>query len=131
MEPIGPSRPASPPPALALDRAPGAATAAFGDRLRGPLPGPATAPAGPLREPRAGPGPDLASAAREALAGVIRDGQRLDGYLRAAQGGAPLAVADVVAMQTLAYRYSQRVDLLTKLVERVTSGLKTTLQTQV
>jgi hypothetical protein len=62
---------------------------------------------------------------------VIRDGQRLDGYLRAAQGGAPLAVADVVAMQTLAYRYSQRVDLLTKLVERVTSGLKTTLQTQV
>ena len=105
--------------------------AAFTERLRRPAPGPGATSTGPLREPRAPPAVDLALQARAALTEVLRDGQRLDGYLRAAQGGAPLGVADLVGMQTLAYRYSQRVDLLTKLVERLTSGLKTALQIQV
>jgi hypothetical protein len=34
-------------------------------------------------------------------------------------------------MQSLVYRYSQRVDLFSKLVERVTGAVRQTLQTQI
>ena len=60
-----------------------------------------------------------------------RDERRLDRHLRRALAGQQLEMPQLVALQSLAFRYSQRVELLGKLVDRLTSAVKQTLQMQV
>ena len=45
-------------------------------------------------------------------------------------GGKELGAGDLLALQAQVYRYSEAVDLAAKLVDRVTSGVKTVLQNQ-
>jgi hypothetical protein len=45
-------------------------------------------------------------------------------------GGKDLGGGDLLALQAQVYRYSEAVDLAAKLVDRVTSGVKTVLQNQ-
>jgi hypothetical protein len=42
--------------------------------------------------------------------------------------GAPVEPAQLIALQTGVYRYSEAIDLASRLVDRVTGGVKTVLQ---
>jgi hypothetical protein len=87
--------------------------------------------AGPLRrESRAGEGPGVAQEVTDLLAKIRGDERRLDRYVRRALRGADFELPELVAMQQLAYRYTQRVELLSKLVDRLTGAVRQTLQTQ-
>lgn len=50
--------------------------------------------------------------------------------IRGASTGAGLSAGELIALQAGIYRYSEVVDLATKLVDRATSAVKTTLQSQ-
>ncbi len=90
---------------------------------------PTSAPApGPLRAP---PRLDLGASLTEMIGKIRRDEQRLDGYLHRARAGADFSLSELVAMQAVVHRYTQRVELLSKLVDRVTGAIKQTLQTPV
>jgi hypothetical protein len=52
------------------------------------------------------------------------------GALDAAKRGAGLGPAELLALQAGVYRYSETVDLASKLVDRATSGVKTVVQGQ-
>jgi hypothetical protein len=45
-------------------------------------------------------------------------------------GGKDVGAGDLLALQAQVYRYSEAVDLAAKLVDRLTSGVKTVLQNQ-
>jgi hypothetical protein len=48
----------------------------------------------------------------------------------AAHGAADLGPAELIALQAGVYRYSEAIDLASRLVEHATSGMKTVLQGQ-
>ncbi len=83
----------------------------------------------PRREGAAGP--PAGASFREVLGrrgGRIDEGEKaMD---RAARGGASLGPGDLLALQARVYRHVEAVDLATKLVDRATSAVKTTLQGQ-
>lgn len=82
---------------------------------------------GPLRpEPPDGVGKELG----RILGELRQDERRLDSFYRRATRGGQMDLQELLAMQSLVYRYSQRVDVLSKLVERMTSAVRQTLQTQ-
>ncbi len=68
----------------------------------------------------------LARAARE-LAASDRAVQR---SLRRAQRGGGMDPAELLALQSGVYRYTQEVELASKLVDKASSAVKTTLQSQ-
>lgn len=49
---------------------------------------------------------------------------------RAMRGSADLSASELLALQAGIYRYSEAVELATKLVDRATGAVKTTLQSQ-
>lgn len=55
----------------------------------------------------------------------------LDQVLASARAGKTFSPAELLAMQAQVYRASQELDLAGKVVEKVTSGVKQILQTQV
>jgi hypothetical protein len=82
------------------------------------LPGPA-----PARE---GPG------ALRALAIGSLDAERsLDAAMRAARAGKTFSPAELLALQTTAFRYSQTVEILSRAADRLVGAVKQTLGTQV
>jgi hypothetical protein len=56
---------------------------------------------------------------------------RLDKLLKMAESGRTFSPAELLAFQAHAYRASQELDLAGKIVEKATSGVKQTLQTQI
>jgi hypothetical protein len=50
--------------------------------------------------------------------------------IAASRSGRDLGSAELIALQAGVYRYSEAVDLAAKLVDRVSSGVKTVLQGQ-
>jgi hypothetical protein len=66
------------------------------------------------------------SHALNALGGSIDRGERL--VSRALSGGAQLDAGQLIALQAGIYRYSEAIDLASKLVDRATSAVRTTLQ---
>ncbi len=93
--------------------------ARFGDVLR------ATAGAPGARPQRA------ARPIQAALDSIEAARRRLDGALDAARAGRVFSPAELIAMQGLAYRYSQTVELASKLVEQASATLRQTVNTQV
>ena len=82
----------------------------------------------PLRtapRPREAPHPALA-----ALQGVERAQARLEGVLAAARAGRTFTAAELIGLQTEAYRCAQTVDLAAKLVEQGAQSVKQALNTQ-
>lgn len=75
-----------------------------------------------------------AQAQSPSAAKVISDVQRaqnkLDTLLKMAESGRTFSPAELLAFQTHAYRASQELDLASKVVEKGTSAVKQTLQTQ-
>jgi hypothetical protein len=53
-----------------------------------------------------------------------------DRAIRGSTGGAHLSPEQLIALQAGIYRYSEAVDLVTKVVDRATQAVKTTLQNQ-
>jgi len=75
--------------------------------------------------------PEHSQALTSTLARLRKDERRLDSYVRRALGGGDFSLQELVAMQSLVYRYTQRVEMLSKLVDRVTSAVKQALRTPV
>lgn len=63
--------------------------------------------------------------------GIRKDEKAIDKMMARAQKGADFSNAELLQMQGVTYRYAQRVELATKVVEKVTGGLKQILNTQV
>jgi len=82
---------------------------------------------GPLRNRK----PVVPSALVDAITKLRRDERTLDRYLRRALAGHDFDMPQLVALQSLAFKYSQRVELMGKLVDRLTGAMKQTLQMQV
>jgi hypothetical protein len=67
----------------------------------------------------------------DGLGREMRQGEGvMRGALGATQGGKDLGPAELIALQAGVYRYSEAVDLASRLVDRATSGVKTVLQGQ-
>jgi hypothetical protein len=112
------------------------AVALPGGGPRSHLPGPRPAPTVPLGNPGPEPSPFAA-----VLRGLAAEVDRGDPLTREAMGaahrpGAPatpaslagLATADLIALQAGVYRYSEAVELTSRLVDRATGAVKTVLQ---
>jgi len=60
------------------------------------------------------------------------DGQnKLDDIIKMATSGKTYSQQDLLAIQASVYKFSQELDLTSKVVEKATSGIKQTMQTQV
>jgi hypothetical protein len=70
-----------------------------------------------------------------AVSNMVRElehGQRvLDRIIQAAASGKPFTNAELLSLQASMYRYTQELDLVSRVVEKGTSGLKDVLKTQV
>lgn len=103
------------------------------DLPEGPLPvaqNPGTSiPSGPVVV--SPPGRGVAEVhARHAVSHVLAAQKRLDDVLVLAQSGKTFTPAELLALQAQVYRSSQELDLAGKVVEKVSSGIKQILQTQ-
>ena len=75
--------------------------------------------------------PDEPSSFAKILRGLGKEVDRGETFMRHAIHGANGASqSDLLALQAGVYRYSEAVDLASKLVDRATSGLKTVIQGQ-
>ena len=85
--------------------------------------GPVAKPPGP---PEAGEGPSPFARMVHGLGQEIKGGEAM--MRHASQSAGSLDTSDLIALQAGVYRYSEAIDLTSRLVEHVTSGLKTVLQ---
>jgi len=69
--------------------------------------------------------------ARAALASVERARERLDAVLAAARHGRTFSAQELLALQADAYRYSQTVEVASRLVEHGAQAVKQAVNTQV
>jgi hypothetical protein len=93
----------------------------------------------PLPNPSPRSAPERNSAAASAPETSFRDvltklGQRIDSgekaIDRAVHAPATASSAELIALQTQVYRYSETLDLAAKVVDKVSSGVKTVMQGQ-
>jgi hypothetical protein len=101
----------------------------FKDFVQPPAPEavPAT-PAGPL----GASAPSVPTTlAREALTRILDDERKVDLGLRRAMAGQHLDARSLLVLQCDVMRYSQAMDLASRLVDRVAADIKQVLQTQV
>ena len=101
---------------------------------------PSAAPASPVRgepvEPRPSTGSGRAGntgrahPAVAALSGIERAQARLEGVLAAARAGRTFTAAELIGLQSEAYRCAQAVDLAAKLVEQGAQAVKQAINTQ-
>ena len=99
-------------------------------------PAPAALPAGPLapKPPAAAaPAPSSAvgSAARDTLARLFSEEKAVDRGLAEAMSGRLFTPQQLIALQLQVVRYSQELDVVSRLVEKGTSAVKQALSTQV
>ena len=68
----------------------------------------------------------------EKLFGGVMEGQgKLDKIIKLATSGKSFSPTELLAVQAGVYKFSQELELTSKVVEKATSGVKQTLQTQV
>ncbi len=96
-----------------------------------PTPGPAPTPTEPER-PEAAPDPNDPRSFERVLRGLASEVDQGERVVRTALHGNPYAddTRGMIALQAGVYRYVEAVNLCTKLVDRATSAVRTTLQTQ-
>ena len=56
--------------------------------------------------------------------------RRLDRAVRAGRSGQVLSQAQLLSLQVTVYRYSQELEIASKLVDKATTAVRTTLQSQ-
>lgn len=109
--------------------------------LEGQAPSPAGGPAaartgGPsFAEVLRGPGKHDPATVPERLREMMRDitrGERyVDRVITQAARGRDFSVTELIGVQARVYRYTQELELFSKLVDKTCSGVRQTLQTQV
>ena len=63
---------------------------------------------------------------------ALEQGQRdLDRIIQQASSGKPFSNAELLSLQASMYRYTQELDLVSRVVEKATTGLKDVVKTQV
>ena len=115
--PTGPSKPGAGPSSTAKSNP--------NPKASGVEPGTRAAVAGPQQHAKVQP-----SNPAKVLSEVQRAQAKLDNLLKMAESGRTFSPAELLAFQTHAYRASQELDLASKVVEKGTSAVKQTLQTQ-
>lgn len=97
-------------------------------------------PAAPVRSGRAfrevlaseTPAPAVIPERLRELARSISSGERaVDRVIAQAAGGRDFSTPELIAIQARVYRYTQELELVSKLVDKACAGVKQTLQTQV
>lgn len=73
----------------------------------------------------------LTSALQKIVEDLEKGEGALDRLINGSLRGKAFSQTDLLALQASMYKYSQELDLTSKLVEKATSGLKDTLKTQV
>jgi hypothetical protein len=68
---------------------------------------------------------------KKVLAGVMDGQNQLDKIIAKASSGKQFSNQELLAMQAGVYKFSQELELTSKVVEKATSGVKQTMQTQV
>lgn len=68
---------------------------------------------------------------KKILAGVMDGQNQLDQIIAKAASGKQFSNQELLAMQAGVYKFSQELELTSKVVEKATSGVKQTMQTQV
>ena len=63
--------------------------------------------------------------------GVVEGQGKLDSIIKLATSGKPFSPTELLAIQAGVYKFSQELELTSKVVEKATDGIKQTLQTQV
>lgn len=101
--------------------------------VRDRLPTPPVAASPAPRAAAAGTDPSSPSPFARLLHGIghdLKDGESLVRRAIASAGGAELSPAALIALQAGVYRYSEAVDLASRLVDHATTALKTVVQGQ-
>jgi hypothetical protein len=107
---------------------------------RGLAPLPSTA--GPARDPALGTGPLNAPAGavrgrggpatiRRLLVDLVDGERRMDRVIRSTLSGRDFTVQELIAIQATVLRHTQEIEAVSRVLDRLTSAVKTTLQTQV
>jgi len=65
------------------------------------------------------------------LQGLVSGQDRMNGLMKIALSGKQMGPHELLAMQAGIYRFSQELELTSKVVEKATSGIKQTMNTQV
>lgn len=65
------------------------------------------------------------------LGSLVEDQNKLDEIIKAATSGKKYDQQELLAIQASVYKFSQELELTSKVVEKATSGVKQTMQTQV
>jgi len=86
----------------------------------------ATAPTTPAQAPTA-----TTRNVMNLMAGIEKGQASLDKLIGSALQGKNFSNAELLSLQASMYKYSQEMDLTSKIVEKTTNGLKDTLKTQV
>jgi hypothetical protein len=68
---------------------------------------------------------------RKLLSQVVEGQNKLDDIIKMATSGKTYGQQDLLAIQASVYKFSQELELTSKVVEKATSGIKQTMQTQV
>lgn len=81
-------------------------------------------------EPSARPEFDVGEAIESAAGSLVRGQRFMDGALRRAMRGRDLSPQRLLALQAGVYRYTQELELASKVVDKATGAVKQTLQSQ-
>ncbi len=134
---IAPASPASPvasPPAVSRARAPGKpfSTVLVEGTAAGPQPPPTVAAGKPAAVPAhpVVPGPS-AGPVRAMFERALGAEKKVDALLEAAARGKMFTPAQLLAMQATVARYSQTVELVSRVADRLVGAIKQTMGTQV
>ena len=65
------------------------------------------------------------------ISNVVKGQNKMDQIMEAATSGKKFSPQELLAMQTGMYRYTHELEMVTKIVEKTTEGVKKTMQTQV
>ncbi|MDW8361166.1 MAG: hypothetical protein RMK74_02095 [Myxococcales bacterium] len=83
-----------------------------------------------LRAQQTGTEATAEQALRAAARDLIEGERHIERVMRAARSGKVFSQEELLAVQAGVYRYSQQLEIASKLVDRATSAVKTTLQSQ-
>jgi hypothetical protein len=99
--------------------------------VRAPAAGPAQLPtaAGPARA--VPPSHGSPAEVRRALVNLVEGERKMDHVIRAALSGRDFSTQELIAIQATVLRHTQEVEAVSRLLDRLTGAVKTTLQTQV
>lgn len=100
------------------------------DRLTLHPPTSTTSVAEPPSASRAADGSDFRALLREAAESLARGEATLDATIARLSRGRALAPEELIALQATVYRHAAEVELAAKLVDKLTSAVRTTLTSQ-